>query len=197
MSNYVSNYTFDNLSRIGQDNCSKTQSNIQNTAQANYTLNNFFLQDCGMKKPIEFATSQPNIFYNGSHQVGLGGCNVDVNSDLLIGTINTHPKCRISLYERPFKTVPYLGKGPSNPVLESHIQQGDYIQNKKSINTTSEQSYIPYKNYPLLPSIENSVTNPANLVEGVASDGWIRGGVPSRELQKDKDYKSGHTAFQY
>jgi hypothetical protein len=71
------------------------------------------------------------------------------------------------------------------------------IQNKKSINTTTEQSYIPYQNYPLIPSIENSVTNPANLVEGVAADGWIRGGVPSRELQKDKDYKSNHNVYQY
>jgi len=150
-----------------------------------------------MKKPIEFATSQPNINFTGGHQVGAGGCNVDANSDLLIGTINTHPKCRISLYERPFKTVPYLGRGSSNPVLESHIQQGDMITNKKSINTTTEQSYMPYSNYPLLPSIENSITNPANLVEGVAADGWIRGGVPSRELQKDKDYKTGHTQYQY
>ena len=65
----------------------------------------------------------------------MGGCNIDTNSDLLIGTINTHPKCRISLLERPFKTVPYLGRGSSNPVLESHIQQGDMITNKKSINT--------------------------------------------------------------
>jgi hypothetical protein len=113
---------------------------------------------------------------------------------LLIGTINTHPKCRISLYERPFKTVPFLGRGSSNPVLESHIQQGDMVTNKKSINTTTEQSYIPYMNYPLLPSIENSITNPANLVEGVAVDGWIRGGAPSRELQKDLDYKSGHVS---
>jgi hypothetical protein len=45
-----------------------------------------------------------------------------------------------------------------------------------------------------LPSIENSITNPANLVEGVAVDGWIRGGAPSRELQKDLDYKSGHVS---
>ena len=111
--------------------------------------------------------------------------------------IRDSPKCRISLYERPFKTVPFLGRGSSNPVLESHIQQGDMIQNKKSINTTTEQSYMPYLNYPLLPSIENSITNPANLVEGVAAEGWIRGGVPSRELQKDKDYKSGHSTYQY
>ena len=147
-----------------------------------------------MKRPIEFATTQPNINYTGGYQVGAGGCNIDTNSDLLIGTINTHPKCRISLYERPFKTVPFLGRGSSNPVLESHIQQGDMVTNKKSINTTTEQSYIPYMNYPLLPSIENSITNPANLVEGVAAEGWIRGGAPSRELQKDLDYKSGHVS---
>jgi hypothetical protein len=197
MSAFTKDFTFDSLSRIGDDSCGLSQRNIQNTAQSNYLLTNFFSQDCGMKRPIEFATTQPNINYKGGYQVGAGGCNIDDNSDLLIGTINTHPKCRISLYERPFKTVPFLGRGSSNPVLESHIQQGDMVTNKKSINTTTEQSYIPYMNYPLLPSIENSITNPANLVEGVAADGWIRGGVPSRELQKDKDYKYGHSSSQY
>lgn len=197
MSAYTKDYTFDNLTRIGDDSCGLSQRNVQNVSQSNYLLTNFFTQDCGMKRPIELATSQPNVNFTGSHQVGLGGCNVDANSELLIGTINTHPKCRVSLYERPFKTVPYLGRGPSNPVLESNIQQGDMVTNKKSVNTTTEQSYIPYMNYPLLPSIENSVTNPANLVEGVAADGWIRGGVPSRELQKDLDYKDGHSKYQY
>jgi hypothetical protein len=197
MSAYTKDFTFDHLSRLGDDSCDISQRNIQNVSQSSYLLTNFFSQDCGMKRPIEFATSQPNINFKGGFQVGAGGCNVDTNSELLIGTINTHPKCRISLYERPFKTVPFLGRGSSNPVLESHIQQGDMISNKKSINTTTEQSYIPYMNYPLLPSIENSITNPANLVEGVASEGWIRGGVPSRELQKDKDYKSGHSQHQY
>ena len=197
MAAYTKDFTFDHLSGINDDSCALSQKNIQNVYQANYLLTNFFVQDCGMKKPIEFATSQPNINFSGGHQVGAGGCNIDANSDLLIGTINTHPKCRISLFERPFKTVPYLGRGSSNPVLESHIQQGDMITNKKSINTTTEQSYMPYSNYPLIPSIENSITNPANLVEGVAVDGWIRGGVPSRELQKDKDYKTGHTQYQY
>ena len=197
MSAFTKDFTFDSLSRIGDDSCGISQRNVQNTSQSSYLLTNFFSQDCGMKRPIEFATSQPNVNFKGGFQVGAGGCNIDANSDLLIGTINTNPKCRISLYERPFKTVPFLGRGSSNPVLESHIQQGDMVTNKKSINTTTEQSYIPYMNYPLLPSIENSVTNPANLVEGVASEGWVRGGVPSRELQKDKDYKSGHSPNQY
>jgi len=191
------NYTFDNLTRIGNDSCDMSQRNVQNLASSNYVLSNFFSNDCTMKKPIEFATSQPNVFFNGGNQVGVGGCNIDQNSELLIGSVNTNPKCRISLFERPFKTVPYLGRGPSNPVLESHIQQGDMITNKKSVSTVSDQCYMGYSNYPLIPSIANSVTNPANLVEGVADEGWIRGGLPSRELQKDQDYLSNHTPNQY
>jgi len=188
---------FDNSTRIGSDATDLSTRSIQSMASANYMLNNFFSQDCTMSRPIEFATSQPNVFFKGGNQVGAGGCNIDENSDLLIGTINTHPKCKISLLERPFKTVPYLGRGQSNPVLESHIQQGDVSNNKKSINPTTERSFIPYSNYPLLPHLETSITNPANLVEGVASDGWIRGGIPSRELQKDADYITNHTKGQY
>jgi hypothetical protein len=194
---YVKDFVFDNLSRIGNDNCDVSQRNLQNTTHANYMLENFFSQDCNMKRPIDLATSQPNIFFTGSHQVGVGGCNIDANSDLMIGTINTHPKCRISLMERPFLTVPYLGRGSSNPVLESQIQQGEMITNKKSISTVSEHTHLEHRHYPLIPSIANTVTNPANLVEGVAEDGWIRGGLPSRELQKDQDYVNNHSKNQY
>ena len=30
-----------------------------------------------------------------------------------------------------------------------------------------------------------NIQNPANLCEGIAADGWIRGGLPSRELSRD------------
>lgn len=197
MANYNRDFTFDQLSRIGDDSCSKSQNDMQNVSQSNYMLNNFFSQDSTLKRPIDFATSQPNIFLKGGNQVGLNGTNIDDNSNLLFGSSTGNFKCPISLFQRPFATVPYLGRGVSKPVLESHLQQGDMVQNKKSINTTTEQSYMPYSNYPLLPQIENTVTNPANLVEGVASEGWVRGGISSREYQKNKDYKSGHNQFQY
>ena len=184
----VSNYTFDNMSRIGDDSCSLSQRNIQNTQSSNYALKSFFAQDCGMARPIEFATNQPNVFYNGSHQVGLGGCNIDANSDLLIGTINTHPKCRISLYQRPFVTVPYLGRGPPRPVIEARLQQGAMIQDLKSCKTIMDKSFEQYTSTPLIPSVKATIQNPANLVEGVAARGWIRGGLPSRELTRDQEY---------
>ena len=40
----------------------------------------------------------------------------------------------------------------------------------------------------LVPSLKATIQNPANLVEGVAANGWIRGGLPSRELTRDQDY---------
>jgi hypothetical protein len=118
-------------------------------------------------------------------------------SNLLIGTIQTHPRCRIDLFQRPFATVPYLGRGSVDPILEAQIQQGEQIVNKKSISNLSEKSYVTYHSTPLLPAIKEQIMNPANCVEGVASEGWIRGGVPSRELTRDADYFNKHTSYQY
>jgi hypothetical protein len=176
---------FFNQSRIGVDEVSMTQIDLQDRAQNQYMLQPFN-QDCAMRKPIEFATSQVNVNFCAAggmgNQCGVGGCNIDENSQLLLGSLQTHPKSRISLFHRPFATVPYLGKGPFDPTAESQLQQTDsFSNNKKSVNTISEISYIPITNYPLIPSIQDTVTNPAYLVEGVAMDGWVRGGASSRK----------------
>jgi hypothetical protein len=136
------------------------------------------------------------VNYTGSHQVGINGCNIDENSSLLMSEL-LKPKCRISLLQRPFSTVPFLGRGRSDIILESQIQQGDFANNRKSINLSSEISHITYRHTPMIPSLQSTITNPANLVEGAAAEGWIRGGVPSRELTRDKDYAKTHNANQY
>jgi hypothetical protein len=192
-----SGYTFNNLSRIGLDECNLSQTDIQNIASCNYSTQNYFASDCSMRKPIDLATQQPGIMYNGGYQVGAGGCNVNDSSKLLIGTIQTNPRCRIDLFHRPFATVPYLGRGAVNPVMESQIQQGEQIVNKRSVNNLSEKSYIKYHQTPLLPAVQQRINNPANQIESVASDGWVRGGVPSRELTRDSDYTNKHSTYQY
>ena len=190
----VHKYSFDNLSRIGDDLCGITERDLQNQQFGTYSTTNFFSQYCGMKKPIDFATSQPNVFFKGGYgNCGAGGCNIQDNSNLKIGTIQTRTKCKLSLHERPFTTVPYLGRGPSRPVIESRLQQGGYSGNKKSCKTVTEKSFN-YDQAPLLPSVAESIQNPHNLVEGVAAEGWIRGGLPSRELTRDSDYISRKTA---
>ena len=185
------NYIFNNLSRIGDDNCGVTARDTQNSNIGSYNTTNYFLSQCGMKKPIDFATKQPGIFYSGgpgNSNSGAGGCNIGSDSNLKIGSVQTHPKCRISLYQRPFATVPYLGRGPPRPVIESRIQQGAMIQDLKSCKTVTEKSFSEHTQTPLIPSIGATIQNPANLVEGVAHEGWIRGGLPSRDLTRDQDY---------
>lgn len=185
----VYNYTFDSLTRLGDDQCYVSARTQQNSQYGTYNTTNYFSNNCGLEKPLDFATSMPNVFVNGGFgNSGAGGCNIQSDSKMKIGTIQTNPKCRISLLTRPFASVPYLGRGPNNAIMESRIQQGDYITNKKSCNTTTEKSHIQYRHYPLVPSLKATVTNPHNLVEGVAADGWIQGGLPTRELIRDTNY---------
>lgn len=188
----VYNYMFDNLTHLNDDACDLSQRNVQNTHYGNYSTTNYFAKNCGMKKTIEFATSQPNVFYNGGFgNSGAGGCNINDDSNVRIGSIQTHPKCRVSLFQRPFATVPYLGRGPCRPVVESRLQQGDFITNKKSCNTVTETEFKQHYT-PLVPSLAATIQNPNNLVEGAAAEGWIRGGLPTRDLIRDQDYFQRH-----
>lgn len=192
-----SGYTFDNMSRIGLDCCNISQTDIQNVVACNYTTQNYFASDCSMKNPIALATTQPGIMFKGGYNSGAGGCNIDNSSKLLIGSIQTHPRCHIDLFQRPFATVPFLGRGSVNPIIESQILQGEQIVNKRSVNHLSEKSYIKYHQTPLLPVIQEKINNPSNKIEQDASEGWIRGGVPSRELTRDIDYFTKHSTYQY
>jgi hypothetical protein len=185
---FVSDFTFNNLSRIGNDNSGIDQTSIQNSQSCSYLLQNYFSQDCSMKDTKALATSQPCINYTGGFGLGAGGCNVDDSSKLLIGTIQTNPKSRIDLFQRPFATVPYLGRGSVDPLLEAQIQQGETNTNKRTVTRLTEKSYAKYHTTPMIPDVKQNIQNPNNLIEGVASDGWIRGGLPSRELTRDKDF---------
>ena len=185
----VSNFMFDGMTRGGQDECAMSQQNIQNLKAGNYMLDQF-RPDCPMGSAMTLALNQPNGFLKGSQTVGINGCNVDDYSALISGDVKSRPKCKISLFQRPFATVPYLGRGPSDPVLEAQIQQGDVVSNRKSVNTLMEQSFADRKNYPLIPSLEATIQNPANLVESSADKSWVRGGLPSRELTKDSGRKA-------
>ena len=183
----VYDYTFYQPARLNDDQTDQSQRTLQNSQYATYMLDQF-RPACPMRSAVDFATSQININFTGSKQVGIGGCNIDENSLLSI-TDMTKPRCRISLMQRPFVTVPYLGRGRSDVILEAQMQQGDLANNRKSINPSSEVSYIQYSNTPMIASLQATVSNPANLIESEAADGWIRGGLASRELAKDKGYK--------
>jgi len=172
-------YIFNGMSRIGMDSCDESQQTLQNNEAANYQFSNNITK-CPMTETIEIATSQPNINYKG----GYSGCEIDKSSELLFPNI-TKEKEKLSLEQRQFLTVPYLGKGKINPTTETELQRGQMFLDKKSDNATSEISHISYRHTPMIPSLEEEISNPANYIESVAANGWIRGGLPSRDLLRD------------
>jgi hypothetical protein len=145
-----------------------------------------------MKSTKALAVSQPCVNYSGGLGLAAGGCNVDDSSKLLIGGIQTHPKSRIDLFGRTFATVPYLGRGAVDPTLESQIRQGESITSKRSIAQLSEKNYLKYRTTPLIPEVKRNIQNPNLMIESIASEGWIRGGVPSRELTRDQAFHSNY-----
>ena len=184
---YVSPFTFENVSRAGNDSAYLDQTSIQNAESCNYLLQNYLAGDCSMTATRTLATSQPSVFYKGGYG-GAGGCNIDESSQLLIGSEQTIAKARTDLFQRPYATVPFLGRGSVDPILEAQIQQGEAITNKRSVTRLTEKSHLKYHTTPLIPEVKQNIQNPSLMIEGMASEGWIRGGVPSRELTRDKDF---------
>ena len=187
---FVSDFTFNTMGRIGSDSCSQDINSIENAQACSYLLQNYFAVDCNMSKAKQLATTQPGINYSGSMGSDMCGSNIDESSKLLIGGIQTAPKARIDLFQRPFATVPYLGRGAVDPILEAQIQQGEAVTNKRSVTRLTEKSHLRYRTTPLIPEMQQTVQNPNNIIESNASQGWVRGGVPSRELTRDRDMYS-------
>lgn len=187
----VSNYTFNNMSRIGYDSTDNTQQNIANTRFSGYVLSNFY-NDTSMDTQIKFASEQPTILTNGlSGGYGINGSIIDDESILLKSEIERSYE-KLGLMQRPFLTVPYLGRGSCDPVVESRLQQGEMVRDHKSISTISETPYIDYTSYPMMDSLKNKLTDPSYSVEEAAMDGWIRGGIASREMASDNEFSKNY-----
>lgn len=178
----LSSFTFDSLTRIGTDSSCIDQRSIQNTGHCNYMTQTFLGgPTCSMGGPIQFATSQPGIFYKG----GASGCDIDQSSALTMGAIQSAPTAKLDLTSRTFVTVPFLGRGAVNPTMETEIQQGKSFTSRRTANNAGEQSYISYSQTPLQAQMRQRLSDAASAVEEDTLDGWRRGGVASREVGRD------------
>jgi hypothetical protein len=169
-------YTFNNIGRIGNDATDNSQKNLQNTTFANYMLSNYSSNN---QSYMQFALNQPTVNYEGINGgSSVGSSNIDMDSQLLYKSIQEGSPNKIQLSERPFLTVPYLGRGSCDPTIESQLLQGDSVSSRKSVSTISETTYMDYDNYPMMDSLKNTITNPKYMIE--ESAGWVRGGTPAR-----------------
>jgi len=118
---------------------------------------------------------------------GWSASSINVDSVLRNHAVQTNsPHCpiRSRTQARPFVTVPYMGRGRGEAQLESKLQQATYVRQGKNCGTVSDTFY-ENQFTPLIPYVARNVQNPVHLIPEVASVGWIRSGVPSRQWLRD------------
>jgi len=150
---------FDNMGRIHNDSTDQSQKNVFNTRFANYMLSDYFSTQSNHES-VNFATNQPNIMMSGTalgH--GINGSVVDTESLLKMKGDNERPLEKLQLVQRPFLTVPYLGRGSCDPTLESQLIQGELVRDHKSVTTVMDKSFQPYTFYPTDSNMEEHVQN--------------------------------------
>ena len=190
-------YTFNNMTRSRAETVDKTNQTVMNNKYGDYVLTTYFSDnDRGDYEKV--ALAQPGVMFSGtswsSH--GVGPNTVDIDSALIIKNENARSLEKLSLQQRPFMTVPYLGRGSADTALESQLRQGDIVGNKKSVSTITEQSFMNNQMYPLIDSIKETITNPKYLVQEAALDGWIRGGSATREAHaKDSKHLPNNKSY--
>lgn len=183
----IHNYMFNNLGRIDADQVDKSQQNLQNTRFANHMLANYFGENLS-DSHVKFATAQPTMMVSGSIGAGIGGGQIDADSNLLLRTEQERPLERLQLMQRPFLTVPFLGRGSCDPTLESQLLQGEVVASKKSVSTIMDKSFMGYTLYPVDDKMKEQVDNASHTVEEAALAGWVRGGAGTREMMTDPNF---------
>ena len=182
MFEYTSDYTFHQSGRLGNDSVDNTQRTLQNTQYLNSVLSHYS-SDKSSTAYVDFATQIPGMMVSGMNGGnGLGGNSVEHESELFWKTQSERSLEKLQLYERPFLTIPYMGRGSADPALESQLMQGENVRGKKSVSTVMEQNFNPLDKYPLDSEKKASF---GNTIEELALEGWTRGGKSARDMQEN------------
>ena len=173
---YSNDYYFYNINSLKSDSIDKTQRSIMNTKFSNYYVSNY-LSGPTNDNHINFGTQEPNIFFNGTSTGIPPSALIDVDSTILLKTIEERSLEKLDLVQRPFATIPFLGRGSVDITVESQLLQGESSFAPKSTNTIMETSFIPYREF----VSDDFMKKRMNTV----GDTNIQEGYDSRDINRD------------
>ena len=181
-------YTFFASDRIGNDDPSKTQDEIQSANYLGLASGNPFATDYSNEQSqINFALAHPGMVPVGVRGAGVGSEHVRDESSLIIDSTQGRNLSRLSLMQRQFATVPFLGRGSVDPVLESQILQGDSMKDKKSA-TPSLDTFSKYELHPESQEFTNEMQKKPIQETALKAP---RGGASTRDVNVDHYQKRG------
>jgi hypothetical protein len=177
----TTDFMFNNLGGTRSDYVDQSERSLQNTRFSNYMLSNFSSDTIRPDDVLNFASEQPSLIMNGvSKGEGINGSIIDIDSLLTVSKEQARSLEKLTLQQRPFATVPYLGRGSCDPVMESQLLQGEEVHDKKSISTIMEKNFADHSLYVPDNNMEKRTSKSEYTVQEDALNGWVRGGVNTR-----------------
>ncbi len=172
--------TLNTRAAISDDELAVVNRMRQSMAVGTYWITPF--EDCDKSRTIGTMIDNPTITYRDGY--GAGRSVIDTESMLRNVPSHANSKNRVRRQERPFVTVPYMGRGRTDPYVESMLQQSEIVRENKSCSTVTDK---PFMNQftPMIPHVQKHVQNSLHIITEDAQRGWIRGGMPSRNYIKD------------
>ena len=158
----------------------------QRLGPGRYELDNMYGCNCELPEARDLQLSQPAInFHAGYGSIGERGCLVDKNNDLRDEVLTN--KNYINQLPQKYNAG-FFGKGKYDPNVESVIQGGNLTSfGDRSCNVLSGVS-IPNFYTPMIPRLSKEIQNTIHIIPEDNSEGWVRGGIPSRDVYKLMDY---------
>ena len=165
-------YSFNEMGRMGADPADNSQRTVQNTRFANYTVSSFQPTNTSDEQ-VKFSSEIPTMIVSTT---GVSSSVIDTNSFLLLD-VEQRSADKLSLQQRPFITIPFLGRGNVDPDMETTLLVGENANMKRSEQTIMDKSFMPYSQLILE---QNQTNDPIGTIQELSMDGWHRGGMNTR-----------------
>jgi hypothetical protein len=178
----MSAFQIQQFTRVKDDPCDLKVQYKESAAPGVYQVTNLVPAE---RQVEQMAYQQPVVPMREGY--GWSARSIDVDSQLRNHAMQTNsPHCpiRARTQARPFVSVPYMGRGKGEAVLESKLQMSQYVRQGKECGTISDKFY-ENQFTPMIPYVAANIQNPVHLIEESAANNWVRGGIPSRQVVRD------------
>ena len=170
--------------RTHYEPCAQTESELQSMRTGDYSTNDHFGHTCLAPDSMNSSLlERGNLFKDGQGWVSENGCQVDADSSARNSRNLTNMRYINQLFERPYKTIPYMGAGAGqgNISAEDQIKPGFTTGSKKQCNVLADVSIMPERMTHCLHY------NPQETGHIVPS--WTWGGDDTRMAMRRENYK--------
>lgn len=166
----------------------------QSLGPGNYHTDNMYGCDCSLEKARTVQLNQPSVNFNGGKGwMGEKGCLIDNDSDLRFDTM-TNKKY---INQLPSSiNIGFYGRGPFEVDTESEIRDSLIVSEDRACNVLSGVSTYELNVTPMIEKLSKEIQNTQNIIPEDSMESWVRGGIPSREIARNKEYMERWQAAQ-